>query len=399
MSCEITYIVNDILIDRVVYNMSKVALIKCESYDYEKVRSAVKKGLELLGGAEAFVKPGENILLKPNLLSADPPERCVTTHPSVFKAVGEIFKEAGALLTYGDSPGFHSPKAAARKSGIADAAEELGISLADFNNGEEVPFHEGVQNKRFVIAKGVLESDGLISIPKLKTHGFARMTGSVKNQFGCIPGPLKGEMHVRIPNVFDFSRMLIDLNRLLKPRLYIMDGIMAMEGNGPRGGTPKKMNVLLLSADPIALDATVCRIINLDPEFVPTIKVGAEMGLGTFDESSIEVVGDPIDSFRNPDFDVKREPVKPFRVGSALQFARNLVVPKPFIDKSKCVKCGVCVNICPVKPKAVNWHDGIKTNPPTYKYKTCIRCYCCQEMCPESAIHQKVPLIRKLIKI
>lgn len=379
--------------------MSRVALIRCESYDYGSVRKAVEKGLELLGGAGAFVKPGEKILLKPNILSADPPEKCVTTHPSVFKAVGEIFRETGALLTYGDSPGFHSPKAAAKKSGMADAAEELGISLANFYDGEEVSFHEGIQNKKFVIAKGVLESDGLISIPKLKTHGLARMTGSVKNQFGCVPGPLKGEMHVKLPNVFDFARMLVDLNRLLKPRLYIMDGIMAMEGNGPRGGTPKKMEVLLLSADPIALDATVCRLVNLEPEFVPTIKVGAEMGLGTFDKDNIELVGDPFESFQTPDFDVKREPVKPFRAGSAVHFARNLVVPKPFIDRNKCIRCGVCVNVCPVNPKAVNWHDGIKTKPPAYRYKTCIRCYCCQEMCPESAIHLKVPLIRKIIRI
>lgn len=376
--------------------MSRVAIIRCESYDYNAVKSAVERGLDLIGGVHAFVRQGEKILLKPNLLSADPPERCATTHPSVFKAVAEILKKEGAVLAYGDSPGFHSPRTAAKKAGIAEAADELGIELADFQNGEEISFHEGIQNKKFFIAKGVLENDGLVSLPKLKTHAFARMTGCVKNQFGCIPGPLKGELHVRVPDANDFARMLVDLNRLIKPRLFIMDGIMAMEGNGPRGGSPKRMNVLLMSSDPIALDATVCRIINLDPEYVPTIKAGWEAGLGTYVKEEIELLGDDLESFIDAEFDVRREPVKPFKPGAIIQFARNMLVPKPHINDSKCIKCGVCVNICPVNPKAVNWHDGVKTKAPSYRYKTCIRCYCCQEMCPESAIYLKVPLIRKV---
>ncbi|HHV29459.1 DUF362 domain-containing protein [Acetivibrio mesophilus] len=376
--------------------MSKVALIRCESYDYNAVKASVKRGLELLGGPHKFAAPDEKILLKPNLLSADPPERCSTTHPSVFKAVAEIFKEAGiSNLTYGDSPGIHKPITAAKKTGLEQAANELGIKLADFLEGKEVFFEDAIQNKKFIIANGVLESNGIISLPKLKTHGFARMTGCVKNQFGCIPGPLKGEFHVRIPSIIDFSKMLVDLNVYLKPRLFVMDGIMAMEGNGPRGGTPKKMNAILLSSDPIALDATVCRMIDLNPEFVPTIVFGKESGLGTYAENEIEILGDDIQSFINPDFDVRREPVKPFKPGGTIQFLRNSIVPKPYIDESKCIKCGVCVNICPVKPKAVDWHDGNKKEAPTYIYRRCIRCYCCQELCPESAIHLKVPFIRK----
>lgn len=378
--------------------MSKVALVRCESYEYDEVKAAVEKGLALLGGAEKFAGSGEKILLKPNLLSADPPEKCTTTHYMVFKAVGEVFKRTGAILSYGDSPGIHTPEAAARKSRIAGAAEELGIPLADFHKGDEVSFKEGIQNKRFVIARGVLESDGIISLPKLKTHGFARMTGCVKNQFGCIPGTLKGEFHVRVPDVLSFSRMLVDLNNLLKPRLFIMDGIVAMEGNGPRGGTPKKMNMLLFSADPVALDATVCRIINLNPEYVPTVKFGKEAGLGTYIEEEIELVGGSIEDFYDPSFSVKREPVKPYKPGGVVQILRNSLVPKPHIDAAKCVKCGVCVNACPVKPKALDWHDGVKTDVPSYIYKRCIRCYCCQELCPQSAIELKVPLVRRLFR-
>jgi uncharacterized protein (DUF362 family)/Pyruvate/2-oxoacid:ferredoxin oxidoreductase delta subunit len=375
--------------------MSKVVVLKCESYDYKMVKAAVKRGIDLLGGPSAFMKKGEKILLKPNILTADPPERFATTHPAVFKAVAEVFMETGATITYGDSPGFHSPKAAAKKSGIADAADELGISLADFQNGEEVIFHEGIQNKKFFIAKGVIESDGVISLPKLKTHAFAKMTGCVKNQFGCIPGPRKGEFHVKLPDSNDFAKMLVDLNRYVNPRLYIMDGIMAMEGNGPRSGTPKKMNLLLISPDPIALDATVCRIINLNPELVPTIKYGSETGAGTYAEDEIEILGDGMQCFK--DFDVKREPLKPYKTRGYVQFLKNTLVPKPYIDKDKCVKCGVCVQMCPVNPKAVDWHDGVKDKAPSYMYQRCIRCYCCQELCPEGIIGLKAPLIRRVI--
>lgn len=376
--------------------MPKVALVKCDSYNYEMVKAAVERGLELIGGPEMFVKSGEKILLKPNLLSADPPEKCTTTHPAVFKAVAEIFQAIKAEISYGDSPAFHSPKTAATKAGLTSVADELGLKLADFQNGEEVFFESGLQNKKFIISKGVLKSDGLISLPKLKTHGFEKMTGAVKNQFGCIPGALKGEFHVKIPNAVDFAKMLVDLNNFIKPRLFIMDGIEAMEGNGPRGGRPKKMNVLLLSSDPVALDATVCRMINLNPELVPTIRFGKETGLGTYLKDEIDIVGDSLEGFYTPDFDVKRDPIKPFKPGGFMNVIRNSFVPRPQISEDKCAKCGICVNMCPVNPKAVDWHDGVKTKAPTYLYDRCIRCYCCQELCPESAIQLKVPVMRKI---
>ena len=382
---------------RKVY-MSKVVLIRCENYDFNDVKKAVERGIGLLGGPTKFVSSNEKILLKLNWLAADPPEKCTTTHPAIFKAVAEIFQSVGARLSYGDSPSFQSPDSAAKRTGAAAIAAELNIDLADFKSGKEIVFREGQQNKKFVIAYGVLNSDGVISLPKMKTHAFQKMTGAIKNQFGCIPGTRKGEFHVRIPNALDFAKMLIDLNSYVHSRLYIMDGIMAMEGNGPRGGTPRKMNAILFSTDPIALDATVCRMMNLDPEIVLTNKMGMEMGAGNYLENEIEILGDPLESFIALDFDVNREPIKPFKQRSGMNIVKNALVPRPYINTDKCVKCGVCVNMCPVNPKAVNWHDGNKNNAPTYKYERCIRCYCCQELCPESAIHLKVPLIRRIFK-
>jgi len=376
--------------------MSEVVLIRCESYDCTEVKKALERGLNLLGGPSNFVCPNDKILLKPNWLTADPPEKCVTTHPAVFRAVAEILQSAGAVLSYGDSPAFQSPDSAARKTGIADVAAQLGMKPADFKSGKEVFYSQGQQNKKFTIATGVLDNDGVISLPKMKTHAFQRVTGAVKNQFGCIPGARKGEFHVRIPNASDFAKMLIDLNAYIHPRLYIMDGIMAMEGNGPRGGTPKKMNVLLLSTDPIALDATVCRLMALDPALVLTNTVGMEMGAGTYLEQEIQLLGDPVESCIASDYKVSRAQIKPFKLKGGTNAIKNAFVPKPYIIADKCVKCGICVSMCPVTPKAVDWHDGDKLNPPTYEYGRCIRCYCCQELCPESAIHLKVPLMRRV---
>jgi len=154
---------------------SVVALVSCESYEEEKVFDAVRRGIELLGGVCSFIKPGENIILKPNALVGDNPERCISTHPSVLKAVGEVFGSAGCNLFYGDSPGFGKPSKQLRKAGLSQAAEELGIKLADFETGSVVSFNHSPFVKRFVIAQGVLESDGLISLSKLKTHQLTRI--------------------------------------------------------------------------------------------------------------------------------------------------------------------------------------------------------------------------------
>jgi len=378
---------------------SKVAIVRCNSYDNAEVGKAVSRGIELLGGASSFVKTGETILLKVNLLVGDVPEKCVTTHPAVFNAVADIFIAKGVKLIYGDSPGFGATHAAAKKSGIADVAETMNIEMADFKDGREVFYEEGMQNKKFFIANGVLDADGLISLPKMKTHGLERFTGAVKNQFGCVVGMRKGEFHVKLPDATDFAKMLVDLNSCIKPRLYVMDGVMAMEGNGPRGGTPRAMNVLLFSTDPIALDATASRMIHLNPLYVPTTLVGSETGAGNFKEEDIEIVGDELKDFICKDFNVERTPVKTIKKGKMVQFLNNRLVPKPYIVEEKCTQCGTCVVSCPVDGKAVNWLNGDKTNPPVYDYSKCIKCYCCQEMCPESAILLKEPLIIKVGKL
>ncbi len=382
---------------------STVALVSCDTYEDEAVLEAVARGLDLIGGARAFVSEGESVLLKPNLLVPASPESCVTTHPAVFSAVARVLADAGATLTYGDSPAVGSCAAAARKAGISQAAERHGVTMADFANGVDVSAPDGRVVKRWHIANGAHEADAIVSLAKMKTHALCRMTGAVKNQFGCVPGMRKGEFHARMPDVRTFAEMLVDLTVALAPRLYVMDGVIAMEGNGPRGGDPRPMGVVLLSADPIALDAVACRLMALDPELVETLAAGERAGLGVWREADIEVVGDAVDSFVAEDFAVnRRHGSTTGRPGSALfrRVMRDLIVPRPVIVPEHCTACGTCVRVCPVDPKAVDWAcPGAETagKPPLYDYAVCIRCYCCQEMCPERAIQVEVPPLGRLI--
>ena len=375
---------------------TKVAVVRCHSYDDDEVLKAVRRGLDLLGGVSGFARPGERIVLKPNVLIGSNPEKCVTTHPAVFKAVGGILKEAGASVHYGDSPTFGKCEANLRKAGLKQVGDELGFSLADFDSGRSVSHKDGLLVKSFVVANGVLDADGLVNLPKFKTHPLVRFTGAVKNQFGCVPGLLKSQYHVKLPNPYDFATMLVDLNTLARPRLCVMDGIMAMEGNGPRSGKPKKMAVLLFSSDPVAIDATACRMIDLDPAIVPTSRPGEKAGLGTYHSESIDIVGEDIESFLNRGFEVIRTPPVPCSRSRLRDFVKNRICERPAIDKAKCTNCGTCVRMCPVDPKAVDWQTGNKAEQPTHKYDRCIRCYCCQETCPEGAIFVESPFLGRV---
>jgi len=190
--------------------------------------------------------------------------------------------------------------------------------------------------------------------------------------------------------------MLVDLNKAISPRLYVMDGIIAMEGNGPRGGKLKHLNVLLLSDDPIALDATACRIIDLDPEVLPTSNPGERAGLGTYQTENIEIVGESIASFFDGEFEAKRTPPKHRTRSKSSTFIKNRITEKPVIYTRKCNSCGTCVSMCPVEPKAVDWNSADKTKVPSFNYDRCIRCFCCQETCPEGAITITRPLLARI---
>jgi NAD-dependent dihydropyrimidine dehydrogenase PreA subunit len=172
--------------------------------------------------------------------------------------------------------------------------------------------------------------------------------------------------------------MLVDLNMYLKPRLYILDGVIAMEGNGPMNGDPRKMNVLIFSTDPIAMDAVTCRILAVNPEYCHTVALGMRAKHGTHIREEIELLGDPLAGFITSDFKVNRNPAEDIPLQE---------MARPYIVEEKCVRCGECVDMCPMEPKVVHWQNNDQSRPPVYDYDRCIRCFCCQEMCPNGAIY------------
>ncbi len=381
--------------------MVKVALVPCT--DYADAPRAVATAIDLIGGVESILQKEEKLLLKPNFLAKCPPEKACTTHPAVFRGVAEYLQKHGYNdLFYGDSPGHGDTASIARECGVGAVADALGIPLGDFAAGTPTAYPEGITEKEFILCNGVLAADGIVNVCKMKTHMLERITGAQKNLFGCVFGLNKGASHVKHPNAVEFAKMLADLNNMLKARLHVMDGVVAMEGNGPQSGTPKAMNVILASTDPIALDTVFASLVYLDPALVPTNVIGAARGVGVTDIAKIEVVTplgpltvpEAQEKYGDKDFDVYRGKADKGEI-SFLRPFKKLIRRVPKIKKDLCVACGICVKSCPVEGSALRFKK--KGRPPVYDYDKCIACYCCQEMCPKKAIYAYQSPIAKIV--
>jgi uncharacterized protein (DUF362 family)/NAD-dependent dihydropyrimidine dehydrogenase PreA subunit len=375
---------------------SKVVLLPCGEYDEEKVYTLLKQGLYLVGGVEALIPKDGKILLKPNLLKRAEVEKAVITHPVVVGAFARILRENGyEQIILADSCGHGTTQAVIRGTGMDTYLEKYQIPAIDYSEGIKVDYPQGIQAKEFILPKELLEQNCVISLSKMKTHALERITGAVKNSYGFVYGFHKAKGHTQYPSADSFARMLIDLNKCVAPKLYVMDGIVAMEGNGPGSGDPVQMNVMIMSTDPVALDSVFSRLVYLKPEMVPTNYHGEKMGLGTWKEEEITLLtpdgeismSEAVKRYGNPQFNVDRTEVRK-NIWTRMAGALNIFQKKPYIEADKCVRCGICVQSCPVPGKAVDFRKG-KGKPPVYDYKKCIRCFCCQEMCPKKAIKVK----------
>jgi len=369
-----------------------VATTRCDDYTTAEVAASLERLLEPLGGMEAFVAPGQRVFLKVNLLMKAGPERAVTTHPEIVRAVIRAARAAGAAeVLVGDSPGGKNTPAASRavfaESGIAGVAAEEGVPtvlLDDDVTRVQVP--DGKLYTSLNLGTKAVEADVLICLPKLKTHGFMMFTGGVKNLFGCIPGLEKAQFHLKVPDRDDFAEMLVDIYLACRPALTIMDGVVAMEGDGPAGGTPRRVGALLASSNAPALDVVASAIAGFDPKDVYTNRAAARRGLTPIDPDGIENPGEPWRTFVIPDFAHPESDLSRRLPPGLARWVRKRIVSRPGLrDRAGCTGCRTCERNCPVE--AIVMADG----KPAFDYDVCIRCYCCQELCPQQVIGLRRP--------
>ncbi len=364
--------------------MTVVSLEKVLSYD-ENLTAAVERLLEPLGGISAFVKPGDRVLLKPNLLGPFAPELAVTTHPALIEAVATLVRKAGGHCMVGDSPGCGSIENVLRTTGVGEVVEKLGLEWADLETPADFEFPQARIGRRIRLGAALKRADKIISLPKAKTHVQMVYTGAMKNLYGYLPGTSKSEYHFRLKTREWLAELILDLNLGLPPVLTILDAVTAMEGEGPSGGTPRNLNVLGASTDAAALDTVIAQLMSLDPAKVPLLAAARLRPAGETDPARIQVVGADPAKLAVPDFRHIRALGSPLRLlplpQKLLDALQRHWKPVPQIDRKKCVKCMRCRDGCPVRPPAIDPGRGFVADP-----ALCIKCYCCHEFCPVKAI-------------
>lgn len=376
---------------------SVVSIQRVPDYSDDNVLAALRRCLEPLGGMGAFVKAGQKVLLKPNLLAAFVPERAVTTHPSVVKAAATLVIEQGAALIVGDSPGFGAPAAVMKRCGIEYALSEIEYEPGDFEHDWEFEEASNRVARRISLVKALNDADVVITLPKLKTHAQMGFTGALKNQFGLVRGFQKPHYHYRMKDREWLAAVMLDINAIARPALAIMDGIIAMEGDGPAGGDPRFLGALIAGADITAVDTLACALIDLDPEALPLMREARRRDFGATRMADISVAGDDWESLRQPDFRKTQQLKSALRIFPLpvpfLEWLRKYLSARPRIIPDLCIRCGACKEGCPVKPSAI---DPFSEDYSVYDER-CIRCYCCHEFCPVKAIELKRSILAKLL--
>lgn len=364
----------------------KVSITRAKTYDRDEILFAVRKAVDLLGGISNYVKKGEKILLKPNVLSARPPESGVNTHPEVLRAVAILVKEAGAEVIVGDSPGgfyFKESDSTYEAAGIKGVCEEENLRLVPFDKADNV--------NDIPLAAVAREVDGMISLPKMKTHDLTTITGAVKNSYGLAVGLYKAACHFKAPRPKEFAVYVVNVFECAVPRLVIMDGVVAMEGSGPAAGDLRQAGLILASNDCVACDAVFAALIGLPPLAIETTEEAHKRNLGEADLSKIKVLGTDLKEARLHDFKLPETSILIRIPKPVIKLLAGRVKFWPRIDDAACKKCQICVKSCPAACIIID-EKGSRID-----YKRCVSCFCCLELCPYNAISIRRSLLAKLL--
>jgi uncharacterized protein (DUF362 family)/NAD-dependent dihydropyrimidine dehydrogenase PreA subunit len=375
---------------------ARVSIVKQTDYNSTGIHEGLKKSFSYLGGLENLIPPRSHVFVKINHLSPpSPPEKAIVTHPAFTKEALLLLKRLDLTITVGDDiqskeeDGFLI-------SGYRQICDELGVRLL---NLKEDGFQEvncnGKLLKKVFISPRVLEADFILNLPKLKTHSFTVFTGAVKNMFGVIPVGFRHRYHRQFIKNDVFSQMLVDIYSCVPPHLTVMDGIVAMEGEGPSAGNKNKVGVIIASEDAVAVDAVASKITGFNPMNIYTTQDAHERGLGIGRIEEIEVVGEKIKDVEVKDFKHSAVAIGLFRrkLPSFLYASiQNQLTLIPEIITKKCTACLECVNICP-RGAAKSGEDFVWIDK-----NLCIHCMCCHEVCRFHAIKLKQRPIGKVIK-
>lgn len=369
----------------------KVSLVRCASYETAQVQAAVEEAVRLLGGIERFVKPGEKVLLKPNLLTDAAPQKGVDTHPEVVRAVIRLLRPVTKHIVCGDSPSVWGEKKDINKvyevSGIKRVCEEEGVELVYFTKSRLV--------KGYPLTPWAFSCDRLVNVPKFKTHGYTILTACLKNLFGLVVGMHKMKIHFDHPKALDLSRVIVDIYEARRPDLNIVDGITAMEGDGPgSAGTLKHMGLIAAGANGVCVDMVLAHLMRQDALVIPTNKEAVRRGLGPGDFRDIDVLGGPLSDFVAASFRLPKASIlaKLPRMPKALSRLLTAFLSfKPYVDASHCKLCGICQKSCPAGAIRL---DAKRVH---FQRSRCILCLCCQEICPHGAIDVRKNFFLRLI--
>lgn len=368
--------------------MSKVILQECNNYKPERVIEKINAGVEILGGWDQFVKPGDIVLLKVNLIGPKSSDSAAVTHAEFVRALVRILKGRGCNVWIGDSSGGAiagiAPTAQSFKvAGYEKVAEEEGAEIKNFDREGVVAIKpESGCEETMYIAKPMFDADVVINLPKLKTHSAQIFSGAVKNVFGCIPGLKKAKYHKMAPEPEDLGEIITDIHKGTRIQLHIMDGILAMQGEGPTAGSIYHGNKILISEDPLALDAVAAKMVGINVEDVPILKTAVKRNLGECRLKNIMLQGDyeqipRLESFKLP----RRLRTVMKRNNNALVKVIEFFNTHPRIDLNKCKACNMCVESCPV--------EAIDKDTKEIDYDLCIECMCCHELCMFKAVELK----------
>lgn len=266
------------------------AVCRCQSYVLAQVEEAMERLFSLLGGIRQYIRPSDRVLIKPNLIVPAGPDKPAQTHPAVIVALAGLIKEAGAKPMVGDSPAWGDVVSCLKALEIDSVLQTMGVPIVPLNK----PARVSINGVRVGISRVALEADVIINLPKFKAHQQLGATFAVKNMFGCVAGKEKAVWHfLKGGRPEDFCRMLIEIYRRLSPVLSIIDGIIAMEGQGPISGSPKPLGFLIGGADPIACEYACCRLIGMDPKTLPILQTARAMGFGCPGDEELRIIGDP----------------------------------------------------------------------------------------------------------